>query len=65
MEPECLFVWGKRDTLVPIGFAAHVRRVLPSALHLKLDCGHVPQLERPVDTHGAIAGFLKHRIDAG
>jgi pimeloyl-ACP methyl ester carboxylesterase len=65
MEPECLFVWGKRDTLVPIGFAAHVRRVLPSALHLELDCGHVPQLERPVDTHGAIAGFLKHGIDTG
>jgi pimeloyl-ACP methyl ester carboxylesterase len=65
MEPECLFVWGKRDTLVPIGFATHVRRVLPSALHLELDCGHVPQLERPVDTHGAIARFLKHRIDAG
>jgi pimeloyl-ACP methyl ester carboxylesterase len=65
MEPECLFVWGKRDTLVPIGFATHVRRVLPSALHLELDCGHVPQLERPVDTHGAIARFLKHGIDAG
>ncbi len=63
MEPECLFVWGKRDTLVPIGFAAHVRRALPSALHLELDCGHVPQLERPADTHGAIARFLEREID--
>jgi len=59
MEPETLFVWGKRDTLVPIGFAAHVKLALPSALHLELDCGHVPQLERPVETHGAIAGFLE------
>ena len=59
MEPECLFIWGKRDTLVPIGFAAHVKRALPSALHLQLDCGHVPQLERPVETHGAIDGFFR------
>ena len=42
-----LFVWGRRDTLVPIGFARHVRDVLPGAEHLELECGHVPQLERP------------------
>ena len=47
MEPPCLFVWGQFDPLVPIGFARHVRRVLPEAEHLELDCGHVPQLERP------------------
>ncbi len=64
MEPETLFVWGKRDTLVPVGFAAHVKQALPSALHLELDCGHVPQLERPVETHGAIGGFLKHGVGA-
>jgi pimeloyl-ACP methyl ester carboxylesterase len=58
MKPPCLFVWGKRDTLVPIAFAAHVRSALPAAGHLELDCGHVPQLERPAETHGAIAEFL-------
>ena len=26
---------------------AHVREALPSARHLELDCGHVPQIERP------------------
>jgi pimeloyl-ACP methyl ester carboxylesterase len=53
-----LFVWGRLDTLVPIGFARHVRDVLPGARHLELDCGHVPQLERPRETHAAIQGFL-------
>ena len=58
LEPPALFVWGKLDTLVPIGFAAHVRHALPSARHLTLDCGHVPQLERAAETHAAIADFL-------
>lgn len=58
MQAPCLFVRGKRDTLVPIGFAAHVRSALPAAQHLELDRGHVPQLERPAETHGAMAEFL-------
>lgn len=58
LAAPCLFVWGKLDRLVPIGFAKHVERILPSAVHLKLDCGHVPQLERPAATHAAIAAFL-------
>ena len=45
--------------LVPIAFAAHVRATLPSARHLELDCGHVPQLERPAEAHAAIAAFFK------
>jgi pimeloyl-ACP methyl ester carboxylesterase len=58
LEPEALFVWGRRDVLVPLAFARHVREVLPAALHLELDCGHVPQLERPRQTHDAIERFL-------
>jgi pimeloyl-ACP methyl ester carboxylesterase len=58
LEPRSLFVWGRRDTLVPIGFARHVRAALPLAEHLELDCGHVPQLERPRETHEAIRRFL-------
>lgn len=59
LEPPSLFIWGKRDSLVPIGFAKHVKDTLPSARHLELDCGHVPQLERPAQAHAAIAAFLK------
>jgi pimeloyl-ACP methyl ester carboxylesterase len=53
-----LFVWGRQDTLVPIGFRRHVERVLDSAQHLELDCGHVPQLEEPDLTHAAARSFL-------
>ena len=53
-----LFVWGRRDQLVPIRFAQHVREKLPKARHLELDCGHVPQLERPQAVHDAIRRFF-------
>jgi hypothetical protein len=43
---------------VPIGFARHVRKELPAAHHLELDCGRVPQLERPREMHDAMARFL-------
>jgi pimeloyl-ACP methyl ester carboxylesterase len=29
------------------------------ARHLELDCGHVPQVERPAETHRAITAFFK------
>jgi pimeloyl-ACP methyl ester carboxylesterase len=58
LRAEALFVWGQRDRLVPIAFARHVTEALPRAHHLELDCGHVPQVERPKQTHAAIAAFL-------
>jgi pimeloyl-ACP methyl ester carboxylesterase len=58
LQADALFVWGRRDRLVPIAFARHVADVLPSARHLELDCGHVPQVERPKETHAALAAFL-------
>ena len=42
-----MFVWGRQDMLVPIAFIKHVERALPAARHVELDCGHVPQIERP------------------
>ncbi len=56
---ESLFVWGQRDRLVPIAFARHVEQALPQACHLELDCGHVPQIERPRRTHRAMLEFLQ------
>ena len=58
LTPQSLFVWGRRDPVVPIRFAQHVRDTLPRAEHLELDCGHVPQLERPRETHDALRRFL-------
>ncbi len=58
LQPDALFIWGRRDTLVPIAFARHVAEALPQARHIELDCGHVPQMERPRLTHDALAAFL-------
>ena len=59
LEPDALFVWGKRDRLVPAAFSRHVADALPHASQLELDCGHVPQIERPRLTHAAVAAFLE------
>jgi pimeloyl-ACP methyl ester carboxylesterase len=58
LQHDSLFVWGRKDTLVPIRFMKHVERTLPAAQHVELDCGHVPQVERPRETHDAIRRFL-------
>lgn len=62
MQRDTLFVWGRNDRLVPIAFMKHVERELPSARHLELDCGHVPQLEAPRETHAAILRFFAERV---
>ncbi len=61
LESDSLFVWGRHDMLVPIAFARHVREALPAAEHLELSCGHVPQLERPQETHEAVRRFFGAR----
>jgi pimeloyl-ACP methyl ester carboxylesterase len=58
LSVPALFVWGRRDSLVPLAFARHVTEAVPSAEHLELDCGHVPQMERPRETHEAVARFF-------
>jgi pimeloyl-ACP methyl ester carboxylesterase len=58
LGPEALFVWGREDALVPISFMRHVERSLPRSTHLELDCGHVPQIERPEATNAAILKLL-------
>jgi pimeloyl-ACP methyl ester carboxylesterase len=58
LQPEALFVRGRRDKLVPIAFERHVVDALPRARQLELDCGHVPQVERPGETHAALSAFL-------
>jgi pimeloyl-ACP methyl ester carboxylesterase len=61
MSPKTLFVWGRHDRLVPLGFRKHVEEALPAARHLELDCGHVPQLEAPRETHRAIREFFSEK----
>jgi pimeloyl-ACP methyl ester carboxylesterase len=60
LSPECLFIWGRHDTLVPTAFMKHVEEVLPAARHVELECGHLPQIECPREAHSAIADFLEN-----
>jgi len=59
LSPDSLFVWGRHDQLVPISFMKHVERTLPAATHVELNCGHVPQIERPGETNDAIRRFFE------
>ncbi len=59
LRPPSLFVWGRQDPLVPISFERHVREAVPKSKHLELNCGHVPQLERPRQTHDALVKFFR------
>ncbi|MCW3038460.1 MAG: hypothetical protein JWM31_365 [Solirubrobacterales bacterium] len=59
LRPPALFVWGSHDALVPAAFRHHVERALPSAEHVLLqECGHIPQIERPEETHALLVDFL-------
>ena len=58
LSREALFVWGRHDRLVPIAFERHVAEALPQASHLELECGHVPQIEKPRETHAALAALF-------
>ncbi|MGH2942362.1 MAG: alpha/beta fold hydrolase [Solirubrobacteraceae bacterium] len=63
LEAPALFVWGSHDKVIPPAFARHVARWLPSAEQIVLDgCGHVPQVERAVQTSGLLERFFA-RVD--
>jgi pimeloyl-ACP methyl ester carboxylesterase len=65
VQAESMFVWGRRDRVVPLAFARHVAKALPHSHQLELECGHVPQIERPAQTHEALVSFFLHGHPAG
>ena len=59
LEPPAMFVWGDEDPLVPPAFARYVRDALPDAHQVVLEqCGHVPQVEHPVDANALVHDFI-------
>jgi pimeloyl-ACP methyl ester carboxylesterase len=59
LRPPALFIWGSEDRLVPARFARHVEAVLPNAPQVVLpECGHVPQVELPEQTHELVREFI-------
>jgi pimeloyl-ACP methyl ester carboxylesterase len=61
LEPPAMFVWGDEDPLVPLAFGRYVRDALPDARQVVLEqCGHVPQVEHPVDANALVHDFIGH-----
>jgi pimeloyl-ACP methyl ester carboxylesterase len=61
LEPPAMFVWGDEDPLVPLAFARYVNDALPDARQVVLEqCGHVPQVEHPVDANALVHDFIGH-----
>jgi pimeloyl-ACP methyl ester carboxylesterase len=61
LEPPAMFVWGDEDPLVPLAFSRYVREALPDARQVVLEqCGHVPQVEHPVDANALVHDFIGH-----
>jgi pimeloyl-ACP methyl ester carboxylesterase len=59
LQPPALFVWGDEDPLVSPAFARYVRDALPDARQVVLEqCGHVPQVEHPVDANALVRDFI-------
>jgi pimeloyl-ACP methyl ester carboxylesterase len=62
LRPPALFVWGEEDRVVPARFARHVEAALPAAAQVVLpECGHVPQIELPEQTHSMVREFIASR----
>jgi pimeloyl-ACP methyl ester carboxylesterase len=59
LEPPAMFVWGDEDPLVPPAFSRYVADALPTARQVVLEqCGHVPQVEHPVDANALVHDFI-------
>jgi pimeloyl-ACP methyl ester carboxylesterase len=59
LQVPALFIFGKKDRLVPHAFQRYVMRSVPHATCEILDeCGHIPQFELPERTNELVRGFL-------
>ena len=62
-QRDALFVWGAQGPARADRVRAPRRaRRCPRRAHVELDCGHVPQLEAPRETHAADRRFLARRL---
>jgi pimeloyl-ACP methyl ester carboxylesterase len=62
LRMPALLIWGKHDTVVPVGYAFALRDALPGPVSFyTLDrCGHIPPTERPEEVLRLTTEFLKH-----
>jgi pimeloyl-ACP methyl ester carboxylesterase len=57
---ETLIIWGKDDTFLPPSNGKTLEGALAHAKFKDIvDCGHIPQEEKPVETIGLVSAFLQ------
>jgi pimeloyl-ACP methyl ester carboxylesterase len=54
-----LLIWGRNDVATPLEFGEHFQKVIPGSKLVVIDqCGHVPQIEKPVEFNKTLMEFL-------
>ncbi len=54
-----LVLWGRDDALTPLSIGERYQKGIPGAKLVVLDqCGHIPQIEKPVEFNAALLNFL-------
>src|SRR5262249_20076572 len=59
IKAPTLAIWGKDDGLTPLGMGKAFVEDIPGAQLVVIDnCGHVPQMEKPMEFNSALLKFL-------
>jgi len=62
LRAPTLVVWGEHDRIIPIAHAYEFVKRIPNAeLFVVAGSGHLPQIEKIVESHRAIAEFLTRK----
>ena len=63
IDDPTLIVWGRQDRLVPVPAALSYKKRIGENAELVIfdECGHVPQIERPVRFNRVLERFLRER----
>ena len=63
LKMPTLLLWGKQDALAPVAYGQAMARGLPHArFELLDDCGHLPTLEKPVESATLFRELLQQRV---
>jgi pimeloyl-ACP methyl ester carboxylesterase len=59
IKQPTLIIWGRQDGIVPLADGERFQREIPGSRLVVFDrCGHLPQVEKPLDFNNAVMGFL-------
>jgi pimeloyl-ACP methyl ester carboxylesterase len=65
LKMPALVVWGEEDALVPVVVGQKLAEALPNAqFHVVTGCGHLPTLEKPVESAALFKAFLNDALGA-